>query len=318
MSKSEKFNDLVQRYKSGKATPQERAAIEAFLEQNSKVDLFTQLPEREQGELHDEMLEYLTQNIHKQKRRQVFIKPVWLKAAAAIVVLAVASIVIWQWQTVDIIHVATTSQQKKVILPDGSIIWMKANSTFDYPEKFTGNERNVSFTGEVFFEVAKDAGHPFVISGSNGTAKVLGTSFNLRMDSLTTELTVLTGKVALNPIGQASILVKAHEKATYTKFNQEIAIRPVETTDAQNVTNGTEYNMLFDAAPLSQIIKRMEAKFDVNIEVSDERMKNCRITADFTDQSLTETLSMIGQTFGYTYKQEKNNIIMQGEGCSQR
>lgn len=316
MSRAQKFSDLVKRYKSGKATPEERAAIEAFLEQTGETDVFAKLPETEQQIIHDAILERLTQIVHEKPRREVFLSGVWLKAAAAIVVLAVASIIIWQWQSVETINVATLSQPKKVILPDGSIIWLKENSTMSYPDRFTGNERNISFTGDALFEIAKDASHPFSIAGKNASVKVLGTSFNLRFDSLSTELTVLTGKVALSPEGQASIVVKAHEKAIYQKSDRQLAVKPIEIEDAQSVTKGTEYNMQFDAAPLSEVVDKVQKKFDVTISLSNKRMGNCRVTADFTDQSLELTMTKISEMLGYVYDADGRRITLTGEGCN--
>lgn len=316
MSNAKKFSELVNRYKSGKATQQERDALEAFIEQSGKEDLFAQLPQEDQELLHDDMLAHLSRRIREPKKKQVFLRTTWFKAAAAIIVLAVASFVMWQWQSVETISIATLSQTQKVILPDGSIIWLKENSSLSYPDRFTGNERNVSFTGEALFEVAKDANHPFVISGTNSSAKVLGTSFNLRMDSLVTDLTVLTGKVALNPIGKASILVNAHERATYRKNDSELAIKEVKPDEANTIVKGTEYDMQFDAAPLSEVAEKIQKKFEVTISLTDKRMGNCRVTADFTDQSLELTLTKISEILGYEYEADGRTITIRGEGCN--
>src|SRR4029079_12697426 len=65
-------------------------------------------------------------------------------------------------------------------LPDGSKVWMNAASTLRYPLTFTGNEREVEVTGEVYFEVAKNAKMPFKVDVNNeAQVEVLGTHFNI-------------------------------------------------------------------------------------------------------------------------------------------
>lgn len=67
----------------------------------------------------------------------------------------------------------------QLTLPDGSRAWINSSSSIRYPTRFTGNERRVSVTGETYFEVAKDALHPFIVS-VNGTDVIdLGTAFNI-------------------------------------------------------------------------------------------------------------------------------------------
>ena len=85
-----------------------------------------------------------------------------------------------------------------MILEDGSIIWLKGNSSLTYPEHFVNATREVSLIGEALFEVAKDASHPFVVHSNGMNTKVLGTSFNIRPIGNHVEVVVFTGKVAVS------------------------------------------------------------------------------------------------------------------------
>ncbi len=69
--------------------------------------------------------------------------------------------------------------QYNLILPDGSKVWLNAASSITYPTVFAGTDRTVSITGEVYFEVEKDAGKPFIVKTIHESIKVLGTHFNV-------------------------------------------------------------------------------------------------------------------------------------------
>src|SRR5690606_26229989 len=67
----------------------------------------------------------------------------------------------------------------QVILPDGSEVWLNANSTLTYPSKFTENERKVNFSGEAYFSVVKNTQKPFKVISHGQQVEVLGTEFNI-------------------------------------------------------------------------------------------------------------------------------------------
>ena len=67
----------------------------------------------------------------------------------------------------------------KLVLPDGSRVWLNAESSIRYPAAFSGDIREVSVTGETYFEVAKDTRRPFIVSVNGISVKALGTAFNI-------------------------------------------------------------------------------------------------------------------------------------------
>ncbi|PSL42866.1 FecR family protein [Chitinophaga niastensis] len=68
----------------------------------------------------------------------------------------------------------------KVVLPDGTKVWVGAASSLRFPAAFTGKERRVELSGEAFFEVAKDVQHPFIVYTAKTITTVLGTAFNIK------------------------------------------------------------------------------------------------------------------------------------------
>lgn len=76
--------------------------------------------------------------------------------------------------------VTSRGGEYKLVLSDGTKVWLNADSRFEFPSKFVGQERCVYVEGEVYFEVAKDVSHPFVVTTKQAKVRVLGTSFNVR------------------------------------------------------------------------------------------------------------------------------------------
>ncbi len=81
-----------------------------------------------------------------------------------------------------ITHTLSTPRGKnfKLVLEDGTEVWLNAESKLHYPNRFTGKERKVALEGEAFFHVAKDADRPFIVKSGTAETRVLGTEFNFR------------------------------------------------------------------------------------------------------------------------------------------
>jgi transmembrane sensor len=87
--------------------------------------------------------------------------------------------------------------QYNLVLPDGSKVWLNAASSITYPTVFAGTDRTVSITGEVYFEVEKDAGKPFIVKTIHESIKVLGTHFNVNAyaDETAVRTSLVEGRV---------------------------------------------------------------------------------------------------------------------------
>lgn len=322
------FEELIKRCLSGQATKEELSLVEKWLDQRIKKDPFSKLPDSDKEETRVKMFKALSSKMTEpgesfKRRRSDVRAAAFYRAAAAIVLLSVLTYSILKFtasspvEEIAVIHaVSTTDTGKKVILSDSSIVWLKGHSSVSYPERFDGGERHVELTGEALFEVAKDVENPFIIQCGGLTAKVLGTSFNIKSSETDIEVLVLTGKVALSARGNSKgLIVHPNEKAIYHSAKNDIAKVVAEENEKTAKTKGTQYSMLFNATPMHEIIRRIEGKFDVRVSVSDERLKNCSITADFTDQSLDRTLNMIAQSLELEYEIKNNQATLIGVGC---
>lgn len=111
------------------------------------------------------------------------------------------------------ITVTTGIDQKNLVvaLSDGSKVTMNRNSEFSYRKNFGKHTRKVNLKGEAFFEIAPDAGNPFVIDAGKARVKVVGTSFNVITENTESavEVYVKTGKVLLSDLsGSKSVMLE--------------------------------------------------------------------------------------------------------------
>jgi ferric-dicitrate binding protein FerR (iron transport regulator) len=319
------FAELIKRFLAGQSAKEEAVLIEAWLNGRSQEDHFGKLSGQEKEKIRARSrmafsAAMIGSGEEVAKKSPAFSRVKLFRVAAAIILLCVLSYTVRQLPVADdtktkVIKYASGVGNNKVMLSDGTLVWLKGPSSIMVPEKFTGNERNVTLTGEALFEVSKDVHRPFIIQCGGLRAEVLGTSFNIKSSSTEVEVFVLTGKVALSSEGSNRLIVLSNEKAVYHSAQNEIAKVLVNKGEKSAKTAGTEYSMLFYATRMKEIVERIEGKFAVRIVLRDERLNNCTITADLTDQSLNRTLDLISQSLKIEYEINHGEVLLKGEGC---
>ncbi|WP_290796292.1 FecR family protein [Flavihumibacter sp. UBA7668] len=117
--------------------------------------------------------------------------------------------------------------QYQLTLPDGTGIWLNAASSITYPTAFTGKERNVTITGEVYFEVAKNPRQPFKVKTADQVIEVLGTHFNVNTysDEQTLKTTLVEGKVKVTT-GASTLLLQPGQQAKNNQGNLQLNPNP--------------------------------------------------------------------------------------------
>lgn len=161
--------------------------------------------------------------------------------------------------------IATLGGDYKVILPDGSLAWLNSHSSVKFTTSFTGNERMVEITGEVYFEIKKNNAKPFKIQVDNrSTIEVLGTFFNINAYENTIKTTLLEG--AIN-VSSNSIKVSLRpDQQAIQNDKGSLNVVSVNSADAISWQHGI---IRFDNAPIKDIIKQMQRWWDFDVEYKD-------------------------------------------------
>ena len=129
-------------------------------------------------------------------------------------------------------------EQRYLLLPDSTQVWLNAASSLEFPDKFKGNKREVFLTGEAFFDVKHADNSPFLIHTKNVTTTVVGTAFNIRAypDQKMITVSVSRGKVKVSRNDQLiATLTKGQQvKVNNTKdkdpvIEEEVAVEKINS-----------------------------------------------------------------------------------------
>lgn len=314
---------LLHRYITGQVSEQERIKIEAWLDVR-KTDEGTNLVLDDADE--ERLFRKITSRMDtveeviafrpKQGKVRILFSSRWFQIAATLLLLVAGSYTTWFIVNKPAVFQTIARQEiEKVILNDGSIVWLEEGSKLTYYQKREG-VRQAALVGEALFEVAKDPERPFAISCGEVTVKVVGTSFSLKTGEEGIELKVLTGKVNLSSAtDKAGVDVAPNEKVIYS-FSGGIKRRPLDQVEVSAITERTEYDMEFKNTTMESVIQKIEKKFNVAVIAENKQLKTCRITADFTDHSLESTLSMIAELLQIDYSIKRSTVTITGNGCN--
>ena len=206
-----------------------------------------------------------------------------------------------------------------VNLPDGSKVWLNANSELRYPSDFNADTRTVELTGQGYFEVTKNAHKPFIVKADKDySVEVLGTSFNVSAykDESMIETTLVEGSVKLNVVSggkRMTQMLKPNEKAEYQKGAGKIKVFGVNTEYDTAWKNG---EIIFRNHPMDKVLKTLERHYHVVFEVKDNEILKSIITARFKDEQLPQVLEYLKLASGIQYAIHKPTVKDSGSGTS--
>ncbi len=232
-------------------------------------------------------------------------------AAAAVILLSVLSWSIYNYMLpTRIMTVSTLAETKNIILPDGTTVALNRYTTFSYPQRFKGDNRDVTLSGEAYFEVAHDTEHPFIVQTESTDVQVLGTHFNVEAYERDTETrtTLLEGSVAVSDKGKSQrIILQPNETAVYNKETGEI--EKITETNMKNEIAWRNGEILFDNLALKEIVRQLSNAFNTDITVTDTTLINYRMNASFRNaETLDEILQLLSAAGGFYYLNDGQTI----------
>ncbi len=186
-------------------------------------------------------------------------------------------------------------RQFQLVLPDGSKVWLNAASSLRYPVVFTGNERKVEVTGEVYFEVAKNAKVPFRVKINDETeVEVIGTQFNVNCykNEANINTTLLEGSVKIMN-GDEKAIIKPGQQAqveSQSQINNEHIIKIVNDVDVEKVMAWKNGVFNFQDASLEEVMRQLERWYDIEVKYEEGIPKLEFMGKMGRDLSLSEVL----------------------------
>ena len=177
----------------------------------------------------------------------------------------------------------------RIKLEDGTVAYIGARSSLDFPVVFPEDERVVKVSGEVYFEVRHEAERPFIVEMSDGArVEVLGTVFNVRdyADEDFVETTLISGKVRMTAEGKSQVLEPSFQ-ARLDKTTGELSSRKVDVEEYVDWKNG---RINVRNQRLEDILVRLSKWYDIHIFFLDEEAKDIRFYANMNRYNDVEEL----------------------------
>lgn len=202
-------------------------------------------------------------------------------------------------------------EQLRVTLPDASVVRLNSGSSIFFPEKFEKNTRQITLSGEAFFEVTKDPNRPFEVKTNNITTTVLGTSFNIKaFKNKQVTVTVATGKVKVEKVNKDHVdklLLSPNQQAIY---NEQKSLFTMEEVDASHYFAWTSGTIRFNNDPLDEVVKVLERWYNVTIKLGEDTQSSIRINGSYTDKKLYTILDGLGYIYNLNYNYINDSTII--------
>ncbi|HEY0666702.1 MAG TPA: FecR domain-containing protein, partial [Sphingobacteriaceae bacterium] len=306
MNNEERYLELIGKYLSNNITLAETEELLEWVNSDTKhADILKDLQEtwershlyrndfepdtvaawqKIQGRLNTKLdVDDNTLHSHHLKSQGVTITPMvrYLALAAALLIFSVAGVMFYRSLQPDMIKIATSDGQKEVLLPDGSKIWLNANSKIEYPENIGhANVREVILEGEAFFEIKRDPERPFTVQSGDTETRVLGTSFNIKeLRPGDVSLAVISGKVSFKGLkgNTGELILLPGERAEYSHKGYLNKSRFNNT----NFMYWRDKKLQFNNARLSSVLRTLSETYGVRFHTSDAELLQKHITTSF-------------------------------------
>lgn len=316
-------DDILIKYLVGEATEEEKALVEAWIaasEENKKRYRDFQLlwVTSEKLALRSEVDENLAWSRFQQRLDEA--KPSvktkksywsWSKIAAGIILVSLgawAAFYAYNRSSFNQLIIETGNYTKVDTLSDGSIITLNRHSRVQYPKHFANKRRTVKLIkGEAFFDVAPNKAKPFHVTVNDIDVKVVGTSFNIKIDEETTELIVETGVVE----------VRKEHVVVRLKRDETVKI----DRDSHNLKKGSVQDQLYkyyrnnkliaDGTPLYRVVDVLNDAYNVQIVIEGVELENLELNTTLTyNNSIQSNLDLICETFGIKMKKRGEQIVL--------
>ena len=197
----------------------------------------------------------------------------------------------------------------RLILADGTKVWLNSESELKYPVAFQSNERRVYLRGEAYFEVAKNARCPFIVETEETAVQVLGTSFNVRAytDEGRVYTTLVEGSVRLS-CGRGKLMLLPDEQGIVCAATGEISKQKVNTL---LYTAWKDGRFVFENQTLEDIMRTLVRWYDVNVLYTSERVKEAMFNGNLKRyDDFNRIVEMLEMTGVAHFKINGNTIVI--------
>ncbi len=214
--------------------------------------------------------------------------------------------------------VTRNGSKTNILLPDGSTVWLNAGSRLSYDSLYNTRQREVTLSGEAYFDVVKNPNKPFIIHTGKINIRVLGTVFDVKSypGEKTMEASLIRGSIEVTfpSMPSKKIILKPNQKliidrteitSISNKRKAESAQTPVISiqhinrigSDSLIAETGWMQNRLyFNDMSFQELLNNMERKYGVTFQLEDSSLASIHFTGSFKDETVTQALDALRLT----------------------
>ncbi len=203
-------------------------------------------------------------------------------------------------------------QKSKFYLPDGSEVWLNAESEITFPEHFSKDKREVVLEGEAFFNVIKNPNQPFIVISGKVSTTVLGTSFNVKAfkNEPAVCIALKSGKVKVETEGERGKEEMFLEPGEAIKYNKSIAKMKKGEFDQELSLAWKDGVIVFKDAGFDEIINVLSRWYGVKFEIENQKNNEWSYTGSFDNAILENVLQSISFTKEFSYLINQKNVTI--------
>ncbi|MEZ0485484.1 FecR family protein [Fibrella aquatica] len=258
----------------------------------------------------------------------------WFQYAASLILLCGVGVGLWQRfapatsfsdNQVSAQQILSADKRQFVKLPDGTVVTLEAGSHLEMSNDFGQVNREVTLTGEAFFQVTKDPSKPFLVNTGKIVTRVLGTSFSVKAYESDSRISVSvkTGKVTVSRKegGQKEgalaneVILTPNQRAVFMSDEEQLIKTLV---DKPLLVSPSTLPKSFDfvETPVPNVLKTLSEAYGVEMVYSTDLLANCNLTASLDKQDLYQKLDLICEAIHATYRVVDGRVILTGSGCN--
>jgi ferric-dicitrate binding protein FerR (iron transport regulator) len=200
--------------------------------------------------------------------------------------------------------------KSKILLPDGSTVWLNACSSILYGGDMTGDdERSVYLKGEAYFVVKTDMRRPFLVRTDGLTYRVTGTSFNVYAfeEEDVSSVALLDGGVSIVYDNRSHSLCPG-ELFVYNKVTREFTVKKADVNLLSSWRRG---EFVFDNMTFEELVNRLQRLYNVEFVFENEKIRKETFGGTLRDFDSLETIMNVIQTsIPIKYKIEENKVFI--------
>ncbi|MDR2627416.1 MAG: FecR domain-containing protein [Dysgonamonadaceae bacterium] len=311
ISMENEFSLLVSKILSGEADEKEKDLLRKMLRKSDEDallyhrikeywDAAVVLQKDASGNFEEKLREQMKHAARKNHTRNTRLS--FFHKAAAVFLLLLSCSIFYYYQTHPTHHYTYATQEAiaDYVLEDGTKIKLNKHSSITFTSDFGKKNRMVNLSGEAFFDVRKDDGKIFTIHSQGTKTKVLGTTFNLKSDeqSKNVTLTLALGSVRFEA-GKCNVILKPQDEIIY---NTSTGSYRTQATDLQYNTAWTTGRYIYTDIPFGEFVKKLEHIYRFTIRIKHPEIANKNISASFiAEQPVEEILSALKDELRFKY-----------------